>query len=336
MAQTLTLVLVVFVLGIHDAEAQRFRGGMRGGNRSGAAAQISIRSPQVGIRSPQVAIRTPQGFSRAGRFIVPRTPATLVRIGPTTHGLVRVAPVPVFVTPVFVTPVAPFSPHFRPPFVTPFFPRRSRIVVIDVPGVIDTTVVTQAAPGLTYIDQASVGVGQQPIPGRLSLRVAPFDPTPQPVVERMLTLAEIKKGDVVYDLGSGDGRVVIAAAKKFGVKAVGFEIDPGLVKLARENARKEGVEKLVQFRQQDFMTADLSPASVVTLYLSNDGNLALKPALMSQLKPGARIVSYGFDMGDWAPKIMEAYRDAAGDSHLLYLWQIAEPIASSDHSSSIP
>jgi SAM-dependent methyltransferase len=249
---------------------------------------------------------------------------------------VKVAPVRVFATPVFVTPVAPFFPHFRPPFVAPFFPRHSGIVVIDVPGMIDTTVVTQAAPGLTYVDPSSVGVGQQPIPGRLSLRIAPFDPTPQPVVERMLTLAAIKKGDVVYDLGSGDGRVVIAAAKKFGVKAVGFEIDPGLVKLARENARKEGVESLVEIRQQDFMTADLAPASVVTLYLSHDGNLALKTKLMNELQPGARVVSYTFDMGDWTPNYTESYRDAAGDTQLLYLWHMGAPIASNNYSAPIP
>jgi precorrin-6B methylase 2 len=334
MAQTLTFVLVVLVLGIHDAEAQRFRGGMRGGNRSGTAAEISMRSPQVAIRNPQVAIRGPHGFSQTGRFIVSRTPTTFVRIGPATHGLVKVAPVRVFATPVFVTPVAPFFPHFRPPFVAPFFPRGSGIVVIDVPSVIDTTVVTQPAPGGPYVDPSSVG--QQQISEKLSVQVAPFDPTPQPVVERMLALAEIKKGDVVYDLGSGDGRVLITAAKKFGVKVVGFEIDPGLVKLARENARKAGVERLVEIRQQDFMTADLSSASIVTLYLSADGNLALKFKLMNELKSGARVVSYTFDMGDWTPKITESYRDAAGDTHLLYLWNIGEPIASNNHPASIP
>src|SRR6266496_3970432 len=94
-------------------------------------------------------------------------------------------------------------------------------------------------------------------------KIVPYVPTPQEVVERMLDLAQVKKGDVVYDLGSGDGRVVIAAAKKYGVKAVGFEIDPGLVKLAQENVRQQGVEKLVEIRQQDFMTADLSKATVV-------------------------------------------------------------------------
>jgi tRNA A58 N-methylase Trm61 len=153
----------------------------------------------------------------------------------------------------------------------------------------------------------------------------------------MLRLAGVKKGDIVYDLGSGDGRVVITAAKQYGVKAVGFEIDPGLVKLARENVRREGVAKLVEIRQQDFLTADLSPASVVTLYLSKDGNLAVRPALMSQLKPGARVVSYSFDMGDdWSPKIMETYRDAGGDIHLLYLWQISDPMVYGENSTPSP
>ncbi len=144
----------------------------------------------------------------------------------------------------------------------------------------------------------------------------------------MLALAGVKKDDLVYDLGSGDGRIVIAVAKKYGARAVGIEIDPGLVKLARENVRKEGVENLVEIRQQDFMTADLSLATVVTLYLTQDGNLALRPKLMGELRPGARVVSYTFDMGDWQPKIMENYRDAANDMHTLYLWNISSPLAS--------
>jgi precorrin-6B methylase 2 len=316
MAQALIFVLVILVFGIHDAEAQRFRGGMGGGNRLGAAGQISIRSPH--------------GFSQAGGFIVQRAPGTFVRIVPLRHQLVRVVS-----GPVFVTPVAPFFSRFRPPFVAPFFPRRGGILLINVPSVIGTTVVAQPAPEVTYLDPSMSDVGQPQIQGRLALQVAPFDPSPQAVVERMLALAEIKKGDVVYDLGSGDGRVVITAAKKYGVRAVGYEIDPGLVKLARENVRKEGLGKLVEIRQQDFMTADLSPASVVTLYLSSDGNLALKPALMNQLKPGARIVSYAFDMTDWTPQIIETYRDAGGDSHLLYLWQISEPQHYSENSSSV-
>ena len=300
MVQTLTFVLVTLLFGIHDAEAQRFRGGMRGGNRSGAGVQISIRNPH--------------GFSQAGRFIVPRTPTTFVRMVPAPHGLVKVAPIPVF-----VAPVAPGFHHFGRPFVPAVFPRQSGILIIDVTNVVDATIITGVDPGIGYQDSPILSPARQSIPGSSADQLAPFDPTPQEVVERLLVLAGVKKGDTVYDLGSGDGRVVIAAAKKFGVKAVGFEIDPGLAKLARENVRKQGVEKLVEIRQQDFMTADLLPATVVTLYLSSDANRALRPAL-HQFKPGARIVSYGFDMGDWAPKIMETYRDRAGDSHLLYLW----------------
>jgi tRNA A58 N-methylase Trm61 len=161
-------------------------------------------------------------------------------------------------------------------------------------------------------------------------RLAPFDPTPQEVVERMLVLAGIQKGDVVYDLGAGDGRVVITAAKNYGVRAVGYESDPGLAKLARENVRKQGVEESVEIREQDFMSADLSRATVVTLYLSQDGNLALRSKLLRELRPEARVVSYTFDMGDWQPKIVESYRDAGGDRHMLYLWQMSKPLAFSD------
>jgi SAM-dependent methyltransferase len=235
---------------------------------------------------------------------------------------------------VFVKPGAP-SFHFRRSFVHPVFPRHRSALIIAVPGAIGATSFTRVGPGVTYLDRSAAGPFREPLPGRAPDQLAPFDPTPQEVVERLLALAGVKRGDVLYDLGSGDGRILIAAAKIYGVKAVGFEIDPGLVKLARENVRKEGIEELVEIHQQDFMTADLSPASVVTLYLSNDGNLAVKPKLMRELKPGARVVSYTFDMGDWPPKIAETYRDAAGDSHNLYFWQISEPIASSDNSSPI-
>jgi len=210
------------------------------------------------------------------------------------------------------------------------FHRPGEIVIIEVPGYVDPGGIPQVMPGSGW---AEPGFYADPPPGvraRAPGQLAPFDPTPQEVVDRMLVLAGINQGDVVYDLGAGDGRVVIAAAKKFGAKAVGLEIDPGLVKLARENVQKQGVEKLVEIRQQDFLTADLSPATVVTLYLSYDGNLALRPQLMRQLKPGARIVSYTFDLGDWQPKIVEAYRDAAGESHALYLWEIGAPVVFSD------
>ncbi len=217
-----------------------------------------------------------------------------------------------------------FVPHHRPPW---FFRGYPGVGIVEWPYAYSPTVIIEVTPGVIstaprYREEppSEAGTGS---PGQL----APFDPTPQEVVERMLLLANVKSGDVLYDLGAGDGRVVITAAKKYRIKAVGYEIDPGLVKLARENVRKQGVEQLVEIREQDFLTADLSRASVVTLYLSYDGNLALRPQLMKQLRPGARIVSYTFDMGEWQPKISETYRDAGGEAHAIYFWQIGDTIA---------
>ena len=148
----------------------------------------------------------------------------------------------------------------------------------------------------------------------------------------MLALAGIKAGDLLFDLGSGDGRILIAAAKKYRIKAVGFEVDRGFVKLAREKIKQENLEQLVEVRHQDFMTADLSSASIVTLYLSHDGNEALKPILLRQLQPGAGVVSYTFDMGDWPSEITESYRDRAGDVHKLYYWEIPQSVVYSEKS----
>lgn len=157
-----------------------------------------------------------------------------------------------------------------------------------------------------------------------SKKIVPFVPTPQQVVEGMLTLAQVKKGDVVYDLGSGDGRIVITAAKKYGVKAVGFEIDRDLIKQSRENARREGVAHLVEIREQDILTVDLSPATVVTMYLLPDVNLKLRPAIWKQLRPGSRVVSHAFDMGDWKPDKVEQIKDSSGFSRTVYLWIVRE------------
>lgn len=147
-------------------------------------------------------------------------------------------------------------------------------------------------------------------------KIVPFVPTPQEVVDMMIELAGVKKGDVVYDLGSGDGRIVVTAAKK-GAKAVGFEIDGDLVKQSRENIRKAGVQEQAEIRQQDILTVDLSAASVVTMYLLPDVNLKLKPNLLSQLKPGSRVVSHAFDMGDWKPDRTERV-----EGRTVYLWTI--------------
>ena len=149
-----------------------------------------------------------------------------------------------------------------------------------------------------------------------SKKIVPFVPTPQEVVDKMIELGGVKKGDVVYDLGSGDGRIVITAAKK-GARAVGFDVDGDLVKESRENIRKAGLEKSAEIKQQDILTVDLSPATVVTMYLLPDVNLKLKPNLLKQLKPGSRVVSHAFDMGDWKPDRTERV-----NGRTIYLWTI--------------
>jgi ribosomal protein L11 methylase PrmA len=133
----------------------------------------------------------------------------------------------------------------------------------------------------------------------------------------MLELAQVKKGDTVYDLGSGDGRIVITAAKKYGARAVGFEIDPDLIKQSRGNIKKEGLEKLAEIREQDILTVDLSPVSVLTMYLLPSVNLKLKPKILSEMKPGSRVVSHAFDMGDWKPD-----KTVQIDGRTVYLWTV--------------
>jgi hypothetical protein len=129
-----------------------------------------------------------------------------------------------------------------------------------------------------------------------------FVPTPEETVAEMLRLAGLKAGDVLYDLGSGDGRIPIAAAREYGVRAVGVEIDPKLVAEATEAARAAGVSHLVTFRQENLFRADFREASVVTLYLSDRLNLLLRPKLLRELRPGTRIISHDFRMGDWRPE----------------------------------
>jgi SAM-dependent methyltransferase len=160
-------------------------------------------------------------------------------------------------------------------------------------------------------------------PGAVAQNLAPYIATPEDVVERMLTLAEVTRQDVVYDLGCGDGRIPIAAAKKYGARGVGVDIDPKLVAQARANAKAEGVEALVAFRVENAMTTDVSPATVVTLFLLSSSNEKLKPMLTRQLKPGARIVSHAFSMGrDWPADKVDQFVSARGDEVTLYLWRM--------------
>jgi cyclopropane fatty-acyl-phospholipid synthase-like methyltransferase len=151
--------------------------------------------------------------------------------------------------------------------------------------------------------------------------LAPYVPTPQSVVEKMLQLAEVTASDVVYDLGCGDGRIVIMAAKKYGARAVGVDIDPERIKESQANAKKEGVEKLVTFKLEDAMKVDVSEATVVSLYLLSSSNALLRPILTKQLKPGARIVSHAFSMGDWQPLKTESVADESGFTRTIYLWK---------------
>jgi hypothetical protein len=152
-----------------------------------------------------------------------------------------------------------------------------------------------------------------------------YVPTPQNVVDKMLEVAKVTKADVLYDLGCGDGRIVVTAAKKFGVKAFGFDVDPQRIKESKENAKKAGVEDLVTFEKRDICTVDLSPATVVTLYLVPELNVRLVPQL-EKLKVGARIVSHDFDMEGvkwekWWTVMAKDHRTPKDREHYVYLWK---------------
>ena len=146
---------------------------------------------------------------------------------------------------------------------------------------------------------------------------APFVPSIEEIAEAMLKLAQVTKDDLVYDLGCGDGRIVIMAAKKLGASGVGVDIDPERIRESKENARKAGVAGRVRFIEQDLFETDISKATVVTLYLLPEVNLRLRPKLLRELKPGTRVVSNSFDMGDWVP-------DKKGDvfGNPIYFWII--------------
>ncbi|MCC5659644.1 class I SAM-dependent methyltransferase [Nostoc sp. XA010] len=149
----------------------------------------------------------------------------------------------------------------------------------------------------------------------------PYVPTPQAVVDAMLKVAKVGKNDLLYDLGSGDGRIVNTAAQKFGTQGFGIDIDPQRVKEANENAQKAGVTDRVKFVQQDLFKTDFSKATVVTLYLLPEINLKLRPKLLSELKPGTRIVSHAFDMGDWKPD-----QTLTVEGKTIYYWVVPEKV----------
>lgn len=144
-----------------------------------------------------------------------------------------------------------------------------------------------------------------------------FVPTPQPVVDAMLKMAGVKKGDVLYDLGSGDGRIPVTAAKTYGVRGTGIDINPERIAEANANAKAAGVTNLVTFKNEDLFETDFKDATVVTLYLLPTLNEKLRPKLVSELKPGTRIVSHAFLMGDWKPE-----REQDVDGRMIYMWTV--------------
>jgi precorrin-6B methylase 2 len=157
----------------------------------------------------------------------------------------------------------------------------------------------------------------------------PYVPTTEEAVRAMLKLADVKKTDIVYDLGCGDGRIVIAAAKTYGARGVGIDINPDRIREAKENAKKAGVENLVRFEENDLFQANFREATVVTLFLLPNVNLKLRPKLLQELRPGTRVVSNTFDMGDWKPEKEQSLPGADDDeasylSHKFFLWKIPE------------
>ncbi len=149
----------------------------------------------------------------------------------------------------------------------------------------------------------------------------PYVPTPPAVVNEMLRIANVNSNNVLYDLGSGDGRIVITAAQKYGTHGIGIDIDPQRIQEANQNAQQAGVSDRVEFRQQDLFQTNLSDATVVTLYLLPEVNLKLRLKLLRELKPGTRIVSHAFDMGEWKPeKVVQV------EGRTVYYWIVPEKV----------
>jgi precorrin-6B methylase 2 len=173
-------------------------------------------------------------------------------------------------------------------------------------------------PHVLIFAAASVLAGQTN-PPFIRYTDVPYVPTPQRTVDAMLAIAQVKPGDVLIDLGSGDGRIAITAAKKYGIRAIGIEIIPELVRESEKSAREMGVTDRVQFINGDVFGQDLRQASIVTVFMTPGVNLRLRPKLLKELKPGTRVVSHSFNMGNWAPS-----KTAQVDGDTVYLWVIPD------------
>lgn len=176
-----------------------------------------------------------------------------------------------------------------------------------VAGVVFALVVTSGASALRAQDESSA---DKPVK-----KDVPYVPTPQPVVDRMLEMADVKKGDKVYDLGCGDGRIVVTAAKKYGATGIGVDIDPERIKESNDNAKSAGVTDKVKFEIKDLFTMDFKDADVLAMYLLPTVNMQLRPKILSDMKPGSRVVSHSFDMDDWKPDAEDEV-----DSSTIYFW----------------
>ena len=178
--------------------------------------------------------------------------------------------------------------------------------------------------GCFPLSQSNAQISQTPTTTQTPLREPDviYVPTPQEVVDEMLALAKVTKNDVIYDLGSGDGRIPVTAAKRFGTRGFGIDINPERIKEANANAQKAGVTNRVKFLNQDLFTTDISQATVVTLYLLPQLNVKLRPQLFKQLKPGTRIVSHDFDMGEWKPERTVQTNEGS----TIYLWTIPKEV----------
>jgi len=184
--------------------------------------------------------------------------------------------------------------------------------VLALAGVMVAGIVAVSGSGMALAQESAGGAGK---PANL---IVPYVPTEPEVVKAMLDMARVKAGDKLYDLGCGDGRIVITAVKDYGARGVGIDLNPERIAEAKQKAKAAGVDGKVDFREQDLMKADFSDADVVTLYLLPRVNLQLRPQLWRQLKPGTRVVSHDFDMGpDWPP---EQTRKLEGAT--IYRWTI--------------
>jgi precorrin-6B methylase 2 len=208
--------------------------------------------------------------------------------------------------------------------------RFQQILLLFLAGISITSLgITGGAQKSDFEAQAQAGIiAQTPaLPPQERAADVPFVPTPQPVVDAMLELAKVNSNDVLYDLGSGDGRIPITAAQKYNVRrAIGIEINPELVRRSQANAQQAGVSDRVQFSQQDLFQTNLSDATVVTLYLLSSVNLKLRPKLLRELKPGTRIVSHNYGMGNWKPDRIVRIQSSTGGEHTLYYWVVPETV----------